>query len=251
MLGFLNLMPIANEQTYSFVTVATAYLFLMLCLVIVISCSYILGSQRPEKMFMRLVKRYFRSADVVISGMTKANSQQGGFLSRYRLAFHQRELATLPAKMTLWSTQISQRDFPATSPAQIDALVSGLDGLSYQLDELLALKDLPQAPYLVTELSGEMRNWLQALQQGFAKVSRGEAVDSAEVFTDKLNMRLTRIEGRMDSALAVAGDQVVDTDLENAYRLLAAFRGVANTAIAWFADAEQVNWAEWREEVFS
>jgi uncharacterized membrane protein YccC len=251
MLGFLNMMPIQNEQTYSFVTVATGYLFVILCLFIVIAGTYILGSPRPEKMFIRLVKRYFRSADVVMSAMTEPNAQQGGFVSRYRLAFHRRELATLPAKMTLWSSQISQQDFPANTPAQIDALVSGLDGLGYRLHELLALKDLPQAPYLVTELSGEMRNWLQVMQQGFANVSRGEAVDSAEALTGKLNMRLNRIEHSMDKVLASAADKVVDADLEHAYRLLGAYRGVANTAAAWLVVAEQVNWAQWREEVFS
>jgi len=251
MLGFLNMMPIQNEQTYSFVTVATGYLFLMLCLLIAISCTYILGSPRPEKMFIRLVKRHFRSADVVISSLTEPRSQQGGFVNRYRLAFHQRELATLPAKMALWGSQISQQDFPANNPAQIEALVTGLDGLSYRLHELLVLKDLPQAPYLVAELSDEMRSWLQVMQQGFEKVSRGETVDSTQALTAKLNMRLNRIEQSMDKVLASAADKVVDTDLEHAYRLLGAYRGVANTAAAWLVSAEQVNWVQWREEVFS
>jgi uncharacterized membrane protein YgaE (UPF0421/DUF939 family) len=251
MLGLLNMMPIANEQTYSFVAVATSYLFLMLCLVIVVCFTYILGTPRPEKKFIRLVKRYFRSAHVVMSSMTRHGRQQGGLVSRYRLAFHQRELAALPAKMSLWGSQISQQNFPANSPAQIDALVSGLDGLSYRLHELLVLKDLPQAPYLVTELSGQMRDWGQILQQGFAKVSRGEAVDSAAALTEQLNSRLTEIERSMDKALASTSDEVADTDLEHAYRLLGAFRGVANTAATWLAVAEQVNWAEWREEVFS
>jgi uncharacterized membrane protein YccC len=251
MLGFLNLMPIANEQTYSFVTVATSYLFLMLCLVIVIACTYMLGTPRPEKMFMRLVKRYFRSAHVVMSAMTESSSQQGGLLSRYRLAFHQRELATLPAKMTLWSGQISQQDFPANSQAQIEALVSGLNGLSYRLHELLELKDLPQAPYLVTELAAEMRAWGQHLQQGFAKICHGETLVGAEALKDELNMRLTRIEHSMDKALASAADEVVDADLVHAYRLLGAFRGVATSATAWIAVAEQVDWAQWHEEVFS
>jgi uncharacterized membrane protein YccC len=251
MLGFLNMMPIENEQTYSFVTVATGYLFIILCLLIVISCTYILGSPRPEKMFLRLVKRYFRSAHVVMNAMTEPNSQQGGFVSRYRLAFHRRELVTLPAKMTLWSSQISQQDFPANSPAQIEALVTGLDGLSYRLHELLDLKDLPQAPYLVTELSGEMRAWGEFLQQGFARISRGAAVDSAEALTEKLNMRSTEIERSMDKILASAADEVVDADMVHAYRLLGAFRGVANTATAWIAVAQQVDWAQWHEEVFS
>jgi hypothetical protein len=252
MFGFLNLMPIANEQTYSFITVAIGYLLIIGCMLVVIGCAYVLGSPRPEKMFMRMIRRYFHSADYVLQAMARPRGQRSGWLNTYRLAFHTREISSLPAKLQLWGGQIRQHDFPANSPAQIELLINGLAGLSYRLEELLALKDVPQAPLLANELFEQIHSWRAFMQQGFAQIARGDGAAEAESLIAGLNERLAGIEQSMDAVLAsLAGEQLGETELEHAYKLLGAYRGVASAATAWIAVAQQVNWAQWHEEVFS
>ncbi len=252
MLGFMNMMLISNAQTYSFVSVAIGYLFLIICLMLVIGGSYLLGSPRPEKMFMGLVRRYFHSASFILRFMANAGQMRPGPLTRYRMAFHRREITTLPEKMGRWSSQISRQDFPGNSPEQVKMLVSSLGGLSYRLQELLELKNLPQATSLVKELSTQVHEWRQVMQHGFVLVARGEAPGSAERLVANLTDRLAGIEHSLDAVMvSTADDQLGDDEFENAYRLLGAYRGVANAAIAWLSVAEQVDWAQWHEECFS
>jgi uncharacterized membrane protein YccC len=252
MLGLLNMMPITNHQSYSFVGIATGYLFILLCMLVVISCTYILGSPRPEKRFVALVRRYFRSAGYAQSFMAGDRVASLGLLSRYRMAFHVREIATLPKKMQVWSSQIDQQHYPDNRPDAVRELVAGLDALSYRVQELLALRDLPQAPYLVAELSDQVRDWRLIMQQGFGLIVQGESPGSAHELAGNLNKRLADIETSMDAALAsTEGQRLNESQLKNAYQFLGAYRGVAKAAIAWVAKAEEVNWAQWHEESFS
>jgi len=252
MLGLLNMMPITNMQSYSFVGVATGYLFILLCMVVVISCAYILGSARPEKVFIRLARRYFRSASFILEFMARPRASAPGMLASRRLAFHRQEIATLPQKMQLWGAQINRQHFPQTDPEKVAALVAGLDGLRYRLQELVDLREQSQAAYLVTELSAEVKEWREVLQRGFELIVNGDSPGSAAELIQKLSNRLGRLETHLSKSIASdEGQQLTAIELEHAYRLLGAYRGVANAAVAWVEIAEGVSWSAWREECFS
>ncbi|MDH3977770.1 MAG: FUSC family protein, partial [Gammaproteobacteria bacterium] len=251
-LGFLSVIKIENQQTYSFVSIASSYLFMLICTLIVIAASYVLLSPNPEKMFVRLLRRYFKSADYMLGSMADLGRGQKGVLARWRQEFHGRQLSALPGKLQVWGAQIDHSAFPANNVEQVNALIASLQGLNYRMNELLALKDLPQSDYLAEELSAAIKEWRQVIQAGFGRLLVGESPGEAAQLSTKLDQRLEHLEQTLNVVMeSTAAASLTDADRDHAYRLLGGYRGLANAAINWLGCAEQVDWAQWREARFS
>ena len=66
---FVTIASISNEQSYNFLSVAnTALMFPLIFLLLAIT-AYIPCSPRPERAFVRLLGRYFRSSEYLMSAM--------------------------------------------------------------------------------------------------------------------------------------------------------------------------------------
>ena len=250
--GFLTINSLENTQTFSFIGVAVGYYFLLTSLMLLIAFSYLLGSPRPEKKFMSLVRRYFRSAEFALEVLGDPDRARQGFVIRWRTAFHQHELATLPAKMQKWGSQIDHKAFPANDAQQVAALVAQIDGLHYRLYSLLSLRDKRQAAVVTQAIAQQLGDWRRAMQACFVHVYSGVSAVSTEELSQRLNRRLEWLEASLAQLMeSDAGRQLTEQERINAYLLLGAYRGVANKALNWVVVAEQVDWGQWREECFS
>ena len=68
----------------------------------------------------------------------------------------------------------------------------------------------------------------------------------------RLAARLAALEQRIDEAFEQADVGALEgSDIENFYRLLGGYRGVSEAAVAYAGTAGTIDWAQWREEVFS
>jgi multidrug resistance efflux pump len=79
-------------------------------------------SSRPEKVFTRLVSRYFRHAELLIARLSGDWEQEMGWFRRAELAFYGNDLLEIPRKLALWGAQIDHQAFPDTSPERVQAL---------------------------------------------------------------------------------------------------------------------------------
>jgi len=84
MVSFLILISIDNQQTYSFSDYANNALWLMLSIALAVATAYIPTSPRPEKVFLRLLHRFFRHADFLIAGLAPDGEQGKGFAGRWK-----------------------------------------------------------------------------------------------------------------------------------------------------------------------
>jgi len=66
---FLTIASITNEQTYNFLSAATTALMFLLVLALLAVTAHIPYSARPEKVFLRLLGRLFRSAEYLMGTM--------------------------------------------------------------------------------------------------------------------------------------------------------------------------------------
>ena len=66
-MAILNILQIQNEQVYSFYVMANVFLFLVMSFAFLFMMSYFLGSPRPEKVVLRLLDRFFGSAQFLMS----------------------------------------------------------------------------------------------------------------------------------------------------------------------------------------
>jgi hypothetical protein len=59
------------------------------------------------------------------------------------------------------------------------------------------------------------------------------------------------MEQRIDATIEQADRETLSNeDGENFYRLLGAYRGVSEAAVAYAGNAATIDWAEWSEEKF-
>ena len=73
--------------------------------------------------------------------------------------------------------------------------------------------------------------------------------DDVDVFVELMGGSDGPAKAATEAALA-AGKDVRDESLENLYRLLGAFRGLSEAAIAHARVANKTNWTEWQEARF-
>ena len=249
---FVVIASITNQQTYNFLSVAnTAMMFPLIFLILAIT-AYIPVSPRPERAFLRLIGRYFRSSEYLMSTMRSNPAYAATPLGRWKKAFHEREVATLPAKLGSWAPHLDNWALSGTSAAQVQTLVTRLQSLSYRMQQLFSECSTPQAPLLVQNLLADFQAWHTGVQETFQRLSGNPASGEQQA----LRTRLTGVVNHMEQRIAetfnnTAGGQLSDRDEENFYRLLGAYRGVSEALVDYASSSSDIDWAQWREERFA
>ena len=121
---FARFISVQNEQTYSFASYANGALMVMLVGALLFAMAYIPTNPRPEKVFLRLLRRFFRNAEFLISGLAPDGQRLKGITGRWRAVFYRNDLLELPAKLAACGQKIDYRAFPANAPEQVQALVN-------------------------------------------------------------------------------------------------------------------------------
>jgi uncharacterized membrane protein YccC len=250
---FISIASISNEQSYSFLVVSTtAEMFAVLFLILLVT-AYFPFNLMPEQVFLRHARRFFRSCDYLVADMQWNRAVRHPRLDHWKQSFHRQEVATLPAKLASMAPHIDPAVLPGTSPAQLQALVTSLESLALQVQELLAVGGRPQARYLVEQLLTDFREWRLRVGAALHRLALDPgAVGDAEASRAALDQLMADLEHRIGEALAtVQVGQLSERDEENFYRLLGAYRGASAALIAYSATAVDIDWAAWHEERFA
>jgi hypothetical protein len=249
---FVVIIGVDNQQSYSFLSVADTALMLPAVFLLLAITAYIPYSPLPERAFLRLSGRFFRSCAYLITTIRRDPQRPQTRAERWRKAFHERAMTTLPTKLGVWAHVIDTRAQAGTEPGQAQAMVTNLQALTYRMQELLEASGNPQAQTLVRELLTDLGAWRLALQGIFQQLSANPAVGKQEAFRIRLDGTLDQMEERIKEILAAApAGQLSDQDAENFYRLLGAFRGISEVVVDFAGSAGDVDWARWREERFA
>jgi hypothetical protein len=248
---FVTIASISNQQTYSFLSVATTALMFPLLFLIISITAWIPFSLRPEPVTLRLLGRFFRSSEYLMSALRWDSSQVTTRLGRWRMAFHAREVATLPAKLGVWLPHIDTGALDGTSPAQLQALVTSMQALTSRMQQLLDKQSVPQAQLLVQELREDFHQWRREMQVVFQQLSGAPARGEWKALRAKLNGITRRLEGQITEGMNRAKQtELRDKDAVNFYLLLGACRGVSEALADYAGSADVIDWAGWREERF-
>ena len=159
-----------------------------------------------------------------------------------------RELATLPRKMEVWSRFIPTARLPGTSPEHVRSLATNLQGLTYRVQDMLEARRGPHAPFLIQELTQDLRDWRHAMQRALRRLSEDPGGGHQEFFRARLGEILGQMEDLVDKSMdKAADDQISPQEGDNFYRLLGAFRGVSEALVAYAGCAAAIDWEPWRE----
>jgi uncharacterized membrane protein YccC len=250
----LVLTSIQNEQTYDFARYANSTAMILLGLFLVVAVTYLPPSPRPEKAFLRLIKRFFRHAESLLSRLAPDRPQERGQTGHSIAAFYRDDLLDLPDKLTIYGRQIDRRISPEVSPEQIQAIINGARILAARLAMLEGAGEYPQSDLLAQELQDDIRAWRSTVQERFrlwARDPERAADESAADLRERLSARLDRLEARIGGAFTQAGEETLSVeDCTNFYRYLGSLRSVSEAGIEYVRLAGGVNWAHWKEARF-
>jgi hypothetical protein len=244
----VTLISVSNQQTYSFLTVAnTALMFpLLFLLVNIVIC--IPDPPRPERALLRLLTRYFRSAEFLL---TQPSGDERSALTSYRKAFHRRELASLPAKFSTWAMQADPKVLGTESVQQLPALATSLHALSYRLQEVCEVRGLVQSPMLTSELAADMQAWRERVIDIMHQLSQDPAYRK-RLERSRLDSLLMGLEKRIAQCLDNnPRRELSSTEAQNFYRLLGAYRGTSEALLDFAQQAKRIDWTPWHEERFA
>ena len=248
---FVTMLGIENEQTYNILNVYNTAIMFGVVFVVLFITEYMPFSPRPEQTFMRLLSRFFRSSEYLMS--TLSTNQQSGlsFWEQRRKDFHFQDIKTLPNKIETWSQFINTEVLLGTSKEHINEIITHLQVINIRLQALLEARALPQAQVFIDELLVDSRAWRINLQDTFQHLSKYPMIENQVEFYLKLTEITEFLESRIKIILdRIEDDQLSEIDKENFYRLLGAYRGVSDALLEYSGNARLIDWAEWREARF-
>jgi hypothetical protein len=248
---FIKVASINNQQTYSFLgTTTTAMLFMIIFLLLAIIVN-IPFSARPEKVFLRLLSRYFQSCGYLIHNMHRDTQKQKTRFDRWQKNYHLYQLASLPKKLGVWARFIDTGVLPGTAPPQIQAVLTGLQAFSYRMQELLAARGRTQLPFMLQDLQQDVRVWRDRVEDILQRLTDEFDAGKKETLGARLTEIIDPLEQRIEETLDKgAENQLSNQDNENFYQLLGAYRGVSDALVDYAGSAHAINWNVWREERF-
>jgi uncharacterized membrane protein YccC len=248
---FLNVIAVQNQQTYSFAGFANSIVMIALASGIAIVIWYVPPSPRPEKVFLRLLARFYRHSEHLISRMALDWEQRKGWTGRWKIMLYQNDLLELPQKLSVLGGQIDQRLFPANTPEQVQTMVNSLEALALRIKHLVDARKYPQASLLVRELLDDVRTWRMVIEGLFQNWSDDPASEPKGDLQNRLTARLKEMETLINRTLSLAEKgELSEEDYKNFYRLIGSYRGLSESVVAHAKLAQGINWALWKEARF-
>lgn len=247
---FFTLISVTNEQTYNFMHYTTTATMWLVILSVLAVTEYVPVSHQPERAFLRLLNRFFRSCQFLLQ-LGRIPQHEYSLVLRWRARLHTYEVVTLPLKLVQWGRSLPPTALGTSTPGQVETFVNRLWGLSYRIQALLEARAAHQSSALVRELRPDIRSW----RMGVESILRGLAVEpesaAYEDLLSRLRATLTRLEARIEEALdSTNANSLTPEESENMYRLLSAHRGVSESLVQLTKQAAAVDWERLREARF-
>jgi uncharacterized membrane protein YccC len=245
---FVVTISVSDQQSYDFLSVTTNVLMFSLLFLLLAFVAHIPYSPRPERALLRLLTRYFRGAEFLLS---QADKPGKGALLSWRESFHRHELASLPGKIKAWIAHADPAVLGAESVQQLPVLGDCLQTLTSSMQELLEVRNLPQSPLLLHALSKIMRAWRHQVIDVFQYLP-ADPTHKEALLISHLNKRLVQMERQVEIHLdEIAGADLSSAEQESIYLLLGAYRGVSHALLDFAKVADDVDWVPWYEERFA
>jgi hypothetical protein len=247
---FFTLISVTNEQTYNFMHYATTATMWLVILSILAVTEYFPVSHQPDRVFLRLLNRFFRSCEFLLR-LGRVPKQEYSLMQRWKTRFHAYEVVTLPAKLAQWGRSLPPAALGVSTPGQVQTFVNRLWGLSYRMQALLQARAVHQSTALVRELRPDIRAWRTGVESILQSLAVEPESADHEDLQARLRATLARLEARIEETLDSSNGQSLSAEeSENMYRLLSAHRGMSESLVQLTKQAAALDWERLREARF-
>lgn len=247
-LGVFSMLGISNTQHYDVAAMMNTILFTVGTLMVVYALSFLIGSPRPQRVWLKMFNRYFHSCSVIMSWLADPSAHQTIF-ARWRIAYYRQEVRDLPAKMAVWGKQIATAKMAGLESADIQQIVASLQVVTLRLESLCIARQISLADSLGQEVNDEIDDWRRALARAFSNLAKGGHVDSVDKIKSLVEARLERLNKCCEQAIN-ENDQVTAEELRHLYQLLGCYRNLTHVTLVCLEQKQALNWQSLRAECF-
>jgi uncharacterized membrane protein YccC len=248
-LVLMQLLSITNPQSYNVSGLINSFAYMAILLLYLYGMSLIISSPMPEKAFIKLMRRFSKSAGYLISQQAVESEKPLSFIENYKTAFYVHELKTLPGKITAWGKAIDKKLFPNTSNQQIEEMISALQLLAFKIEALMDAKSIGRENDLPEMLREAIDDWKQKL---------GKTLDNWETNHDELNIRnneamkyrINLLEEKLAAIVSQNKNSLNEKEGIQFYHLLGSFHGVTQATLSFANAADNIDWHQYKEERF-
>lgn len=239
---FLLLTGIQGKPSYDFAAYANNAAGMLLAIVITAFAFNFPYPQRPEKMFMRVTRRYFHQAGRFLERPVRP-APPGKRQPDLRTALAR--MQTSAAKIGGWGRSIDYKQMPDNAPERTSTLVGCLNSITYRF-RMLADAGLQALP-VGDACRAQALAWEAAIRTALEPwiLGRFEETD-----VPALHTRLASLEAGLENVL----DTFPVEDGEEAYavasRLLGCYRALYRALITYAETVDGIDWNHWRESRF-
>lgn len=247
---FYTITSVSNHQQYSFMSAVVTAMMLFLVILLLSFAVHIPSSIRPEKVFLRLLARFFRSSHFLLTTFSLDGRRRRSKLARWLFSYHLHELQTLPRKISSWMPFIDFKALPGSSSEQIQALQTGMLALSYRLQEVFEEGQVPHSTVLIEAMSPIFWEWQQVVEHELKELAKTPDRTTKQFLTAVEDI-VKHLEERIRNYMDAGTQQISPEEGVNFFRLLGACRGASDALAACIGHAETVDWRPWHESRFA
>ena len=250
---FIALTSIQNQQTYSFAALANSAAMIIMGCILAIAIQFILGSPRPEKALLRLVARFCRHSEFLLSRVALDRDEDRGLVKRWQMVIYRNDLLEIPAKLAVMGQRFDYKLLSGQTPEQVQTLVNSLQAIAYWIKELVEVRELPQADLLVAAALEDLRAWRLTAQEQLRLWADDPALAASQgdAIRDRLAARMSALEEKIGKTFrGLKEGELNQGEIENFYQILGAFRGLSESGIDYTRAAEAIDWKQLQEERF-
>jgi len=241
LMPFLLLANIQLHPTYNFATFANNITGMQFSVLIAALASGIPFCQRPEKMFLRTVTRYFRQTSKLAATFAQQHVQHKSNLQQRKLmVIKMRGAAT---KAGGWINGVNS-EIPGHQ-SNAAALVANLNTITCRCKMLV---DSGRQRHVLWEHCAEQANaWETAIAEVLMPWAQCR-YDSAAIAA--MRNRLAKLEADMETTLAILPEEISNDAYVASSRLLGSYRGLYRSLISYAEQAVSFDWNWCKESRF-
>ncbi len=249
--NFLILISLENNQSYDFANFIGIVAGVSLSVGLAILIQYFPFSPRPEKVFLRLLGRYFRQLEFLLTRLSYDWERERGPFDLLRTMLYRSDILRIPVRLVALANQIDYRVLPGTSPQRIHDLAASLQAIALRINDLLDMREPERANPLVQELLGDLRDWRLAARDVVRHWAKDPGAAPPVDIEQRLADRIENMERRIGEAREKFDPEALSqAQYEGLYRAVAGFRGLSDAGVAYAGLASGIDWRPWKEARF-
>jgi len=247
----LMVTSIQNQQSYSFPQFANTITMILLVVAFVVALSYVPFSPRPEKVFLRLLRRYVHSGACLLDRLERMGRRQWWKVGQWKADRCRCSLQNLPGRLSQVSHGINIRGLAPNSRDQTSELLASIHMLNLRILALEEAHRQGRPDLLSAKLCDELAGWRRSLLKLFRDWGHNTPSNSQDELAIRLQLGLAKIEARMEEGLkSLQEERANDEFYSKVYGLLGSYRGLSEAAVAFFKVSDGIDWSSWREARF-